>query len=241
MGKLIDLTGRKIGRLKVLCQGEAVKHGKSAKWICQCDCGNVVIKNGYYLTHSKTPSCGCWKKEISSSIGKRSVKRNEYEIIDDTVKMYTNNTHVAFYIDLEDLDKVKKYTWMENHKGYIVRTANYLALHRYLMDEVDATLVIDHKDRDKKNNRKNNLRVVTQQENTVNRSTNKNNKFGVAGVHRNNSKSTPYAASIGAGGRLFTGYYVTLDEAIIARLRKEKELFGEEAPQKHLFKEYGIE
>lgn len=43
------------------------------------------------------------------------------------------------------------------------------------------------------------------------------------------------------GGRLFTGYYVTLDEAIIARLRKEKELFGEDAPQKHLFKEYGIE
>ena len=241
MSKLIDLAGKKFGRLTVLYKGETVKHGKSSKWVCKCECGNIVEKTSSYLKNSKCPSCGCYKKEVTIAVRKSERKYNKYEILDDCVMMYASNTGVPFYIDKEDLDKVSKYTWMENHKGYIVRTANYLALHRYLMDEVDATLVIDHKDRDKKNNRKNNLRVVTQQENTVNRSTNKNNKFGVAGVHRNNSKSTPYATSIGAGGRLFTGYYVTLDEAIIARLRKEKELFGENAPQKHLFKEYGIE
>lgn len=241
MSKLINLTGRKIGRLEVLRQGEAVEHGKSAKWICRCECGKIVVKNSYYLTHSKSPSCGCWAKEISATNCKKLIKRNKYEIVDNTVIMYTNNTQTAFYIDLEDLDKVTKYTWMENHKGYIVRTANYLALHRYLMGDVNSSLVIDHKDRNKKNNKKNNLRIVTQQENTANRSVNKNNEFGVAGVHKNRSKSNPYGVTIGAKGRLFSGYYPTLEEAIIARLTKEKELFGDNAPQKHLFKEYGIE
>lgn len=238
---MIDLAGRKIGRLEVIYKDGNVTHGQSAKWICQCECGNRVIKTSCYLLHSKTPSCGCWKKEICVNIGKNSVKRNVYEIVDDTVIMYTNNTQAAFYIDLEDLDKVAKYTWVENHKGYIVRAANYLALHRYLMGDVNSSLVIDHKDRNKKNNKKNNLRIVTQQENTVNRSTNKNNEFGVAGVHKNRSKSNPYGVTIGAKGRLFSGYYPTLEEAIIARLTKEKELFGDNAPQKHLFKEYGIE
>lgn len=241
MGKLIDFQGKKIGRLTVIQKEGTTKRGKPAKWLCKCDCGNMVVKDSYYLLNSNIPSCGCWKSEKSKINGKNNIKRNKYDIIGDTVIMYTNNTGVPFYIDLEDLDKAKKYTWMENDKGYIVRTASYLALHRYLMGEVDETLVVDHRDRDKKNNRKNNLRVVTQQENTVNRSVNKTNKFGVAGVHRNASKSTPYAVSIGSGGRLFTGYYATLDEAIFARLSKEKELFGDNAPQKHLFKEYGIE
>ena len=36
-------------------------------------------------------------------------------------------------------------------------------------------------------------------------------------------------------------YYKTLEEAIRARLSAEKEIYGDNAPQKHLFKEYGIE
>jgi hypothetical protein len=34
---------------------------------------------------------------------------------------------------------------------------------------------------------------------------------------------------------------VTLEEAIVARLLAEKKYFKEFAPQKHLYKEYGIE
>ena len=32
MSKLIDLAGKKFGRLTVLYKGETVKHGKSSKW-----------------------------------------------------------------------------------------------------------------------------------------------------------------------------------------------------------------
>lgn len=241
MSKLIDFTGMKIGRLIVLRKGEDVKHGQSAKWICQCECDNIVEKTAYYLKKSKCPSCGCYKKEVSIAKCKAKTKYNKYEILDDCVKLYASNTGAPFYIDKEDLDKVSKYTWMENHKGYIVRTAKYLALHRYIMGDLPDDMVIDHIDRNKKNNRKSNLRVVTQQDNTLNRSINTNNEFGVSGVHKNKSKTNPYAVTLGDKGRIFSGSYKTLEEAIVARLKAEKEMFGDEAPQKHLFKEYGIE
>lgn len=32
-------------------------------WKCKCECGNVVVKAGAYLLHSKNPSCGCDKGE----------------------------------------------------------------------------------------------------------------------------------------------------------------------------------
>nr|DAZ41627.1 MAG TPA: homing endonuclease [Caudoviricetes sp.] len=240
MSKLIDLAGKKFGRLTVLYKGETVKHGKSSKWVCKCECGNIVEKTSSYLKNSKYPSCGCYKKEVTIAVRKSERKYNQYEILGDCVMMYASNTGTPFYIDKEDLDKVSKYTWMENHKGYIVRTAKYLALHRYVMDDLSSDMVIDHIDRDKKNNRKSNLRVVTQQNNTLNRSINTNNEFGVSGVHKNKSKINPYAVTLGAKGRFFSGSYKTLEEAIVARLKAEKEMFGDEAPQKHLFKEYGI-
>ena len=241
MGKVLDLAGKKIGRLTVLQRHGKAKRGECAKWECVCECGNKTVKTSQYLTHSQFPSCGCYGAEITSKLKKGNIKGNRYVIDGDIVRMYTNNTGAEFCFDAEDLDKVLKYTWMENHRGYIVRTASYLALHRYLMEEVPEGMVVDHKDRDKKNNRKFNLRIITQQENTANRSVNKNNQFGVAGVHKNNSRFVKYVATIGKNGRLFKGYYKTLEEAIIARLSAEKEIYGDNAPQKHLFKEYGIE
>lgn len=241
MSMVLDLAGKKIGRLTVLQRYGKAKRGGHAKWECMCECGNRVVKTSEYLTHSPCPSCGCYKSEITSKLKRGNIKGNYYIVDGDIVTMYTNNTGAEFFFDVEDLDKVLKYTWMENHRGYIVRTASYMALHRYLVGEIPDGMVVDHKDRDKKNNCKSNLRIVTQQENTTNRSINKSNQFGVAGVHKNNSKFVKYVVTVGANGRLFKGYYKTLEEAIRARLSAEKEIYGDNAPQKHLFKEYGIE
>lgn len=42
------------------------------------------------------------------------------------------------------------------------------------------------------------------------------------------------------GRRESLGCFADKNDAIKARLSKEKELFGNEAPQRHLFKEFGI-
>lgn len=62
VGKLIDLTGQKFGRLIVI-----EKVGKSkdnhAMWRCMCDCGKETITMGKSLRSGNTSSCGCLKKE----------------------------------------------------------------------------------------------------------------------------------------------------------------------------------
>lgn len=63
MGKFIDLTGQRFGRLTVL---ERMENGenRSARWLCRCDCGNQKIVVGSALRAGKTVSCGCFKREL---------------------------------------------------------------------------------------------------------------------------------------------------------------------------------
>ena len=59
MGKAIDLTGQKFGKLTALerVKNKNVKSG--TYWRCQCDCGNIVCVNAGNLKNGHTKSCGC--------------------------------------------------------------------------------------------------------------------------------------------------------------------------------------
>ena len=61
MGTLIDLTGKKFGRLTVI--ERAVENGPKGqpKWRCNCGCGSVCIVDGASLRNGVTKSCGCWR------------------------------------------------------------------------------------------------------------------------------------------------------------------------------------
>ena len=63
MGKLIDLTGQRFGKLTVLKRGK--DKNKRASWICQCDCGEIKEIRGDNLRNGISKSCGCEKKGIS--------------------------------------------------------------------------------------------------------------------------------------------------------------------------------
>lgn len=62
MGKLIDLTGQRFGRLTVMNFAGSDRHNK-AQWTCICDCGKTVIANGSDLRSRKTKSCGCLRRD----------------------------------------------------------------------------------------------------------------------------------------------------------------------------------
>lgn len=68
MGALIDLTGRRFGRLKVVARAESKRRvGRTdAQWLCRCKCGKEVIVLGLNLLHHNTRSCGCLRAERSS-------------------------------------------------------------------------------------------------------------------------------------------------------------------------------
>lgn len=56
--KAVDLTGQRFGRLEVL--GRAASYQNiHAKWVCQCECGNLTEVMGQHLRAGRTKSCGC--------------------------------------------------------------------------------------------------------------------------------------------------------------------------------------
>ena len=61
MGKLIDLTGQKFGRLTVLERAE--KRGNHYYWKCLCSCGAEKIVQGCSLRNGAILSCGCLQRE----------------------------------------------------------------------------------------------------------------------------------------------------------------------------------
>ena len=74
MGKYIDITGEKYGRLTVIEKAES-KNGKT-RWLCQCDCGNTKIVYSNDIRTGKTKSCGCLALEI-----RKQQKKSERKII----------------------------------------------------------------------------------------------------------------------------------------------------------------
>ena len=66
MSHIIDLTGKRFGRLLVLSQDFNCKRSKTTKWVCKCDCGNVKSINGASLRRGLTKSCGCLQSELTS-------------------------------------------------------------------------------------------------------------------------------------------------------------------------------
>lgn len=77
-------------------------------------------------------------------------KGNKYCFQEDYVIGFTSNKNSKFYIDREDYEKVKQYTWSMDANGYIYTTINrkYTKLHRFLFDCNDLT-IIDHINRKK--------------------------------------------------------------------------------------------
>lgn len=61
MPKLIDQSGKRFGRLVVVKR--AANSGRTTRWECRCDCGNVVIVRQPDLHSGRTQSCGCIHRE----------------------------------------------------------------------------------------------------------------------------------------------------------------------------------
>lgn len=252
MGKFIDLTGQKFGRLTVLQRDGTSTHGKPAKWICRCDCGNITSVVSSALRNSYIISCGCAKSEQIRKVGQQNLgkrlKWNNYEMMDNYYKGYDNKGNY-FIIDADDYDLVKKYCWRKDITGYwATKYANgskrkQISLHRIIMLNhnllIDKNKVVDHINRCRNDNRKSNLRLVSIKENNTNVSLSKNNTSGFKGVTYKNNKWYAYLKQ--NKKQIHLGSFYDKEEAIKARLQGELKYYGIEfAPQRHLFEQYGI-
>lgn len=75
MGRVVDVAGKRFGRLLVLRRDGSQKgsHGSFAMWRVRCDCGTEKTVRGCSLRRSEIISCGCYNREENT---KRIVARN---------------------------------------------------------------------------------------------------------------------------------------------------------------------
>lgn len=129
-------------------------------------------------------------------------------------------------IDIEDIPLVSQHKWYINGAGYVVTNNPSYQLHRLVMGN-PKELSIDHVFHNTLDNRKDNLRVCTHQENLCNQKTKITNTSGVTGVswHKAGNK---WRVQICINGRkLYLGSYCNVNDAITVRKEAEVKYFGD--------------
>lgn len=79
MGKCIDLTGQKFGRLTVIKRVE--NKNNQSYWLCKCECGTYKIIYSGHLKRGKIKSCGCLIKENGKNLFKHGLSHTKLHYI----------------------------------------------------------------------------------------------------------------------------------------------------------------
>ena len=237
MGNRLDLVGKTFGRLEVI-EFAGMTYNHKSMWKCRCSCGNEAIVRGSHLVRKSILSCGCYKDEMA---GKRNSKFNEIEQITDSVlKIYCNNGKY-FICDKETWDKYScgDICWrivnknkrknpyevvIGNLKKAITQSNETVCFHIYTHPNNKLT---DHINGNPLDNRECNLRPCTYAENSRNSKMPSDNTSGYKGVDFSKRLNKWRARIFFEGHEKSLGLYDNKEDAIKARRKAEKELFGE--------------
>lgn len=135
-------------------------------------------------------------------------------------------------VDDEDFDRVSKLCWHMDDKGYARTTfrvrlfgekerTRAIRMHRFVLRE-EKGIWIDHRNRNRLDNQKNNLRICNPSLNKANGKVYKNNRLGVKGVRR--QKSGRFSARL---LDIWLGTFDTLEEASAAFKAAHEAKYGE--------------
>ena len=173
------MTGGKMKYERLTVIDEKRDKNNTIHYLCKCECGNEKWIYRGNLISGKSKSCGCYRKEVLKKLYK---KTNKYKHKKTYTIGITNNKCSEFKIDTEDYDKVKDICWYESKNGYIHhKDKRVMQMHRFLMNAPDGK-VVDHINHDRKDNRKSNLRICTQKQNSNNR---KVEALGITKINKN--------------------------------------------------------
>ena len=101
----IDITGERFGKLIAIERAsKKLPYSDSVAWICQCDCGNQVIKTVSELRSGNTMSCGCFKKshgerEIAILLINNNIKFETQKTFNDLKSMKNHLLKFDFYLN----------------------------------------------------------------------------------------------------------------------------------------------
>jgi hypothetical protein len=135
--------------------------------ICKLeDCDRLHESRGYCAKHAHQ------LRQYGKILTRTCVTPNNFILEDDICRIQLFNIKRKLVgeavIDIEDYEKCKDTKWSLHHKGYAVGKRGKLPLANHIIgwkEGFDA----DHKDRDRLNNRKENLRFATRIQNCINK------------------------------------------------------------------------
>ena len=219
MGKFIDLTGQKFGRLTVIERVESAKK-KNTIWRCLCDCG--VEKNipACDLKSGHTKSCGCLLREKASKL-KTKHKETGTQLYNTWCSMKArccnrNHEHYKYYGE-------RGITVCDDWKNDFVKFRDWALSNGY-----SDNLTIDRINVNG-NYEPENCRWATKEVQAQNKRIYNRNTSGVKGVSFDKSVSK-WRAYIGCHRRLIhLGFFITVKEAAEARQQAEMKYWKEDA------------
>ncbi|HIJ67680.1 MAG TPA: hypothetical protein HPP51_05280 [Planctomycetes bacterium] len=135
-------------------------------------------------------------------------------------------------VDADDLERISMYNWcaVRRNRTWYAKTlrpdGSHLSMHRLIAD-APKHLMVDHKDHNGLNNRKNNLRLCTNAQNQYNSKPRKGGTSRHKGVYFDKSHNKFRAVIYHKSKRYNLGDFVDQDAAARAYDKKARELFGQ--------------
>lgn len=157
------MIGKRFGDLCVVARAPNGKHGHSY-WHCRCDCGEKTVARGNHLRSGQIASCGHRRESDRDGKPPRTVRS----------AVWIPLSKGAFaLVGARDAQRVMAFKWRLHAGGYAVRQVTVngkkvdVFLHNFLRTPPPG-FQWDHKNRNRLDNRRSNLRRATLKQNARN-------------------------------------------------------------------------
>lgn len=219
--RLIDLTGKRFGKLVVIERAGNDKYHKPL-WKCKCDCGNETIVSGAVLRRGDTTSCGCMqgiRKDLAyKPLIMRRTHANRLFNTWSGMIYRCENPHASHYSIYGGRGISVCEEWRNSYEAF----AKWSLSHGYS----------DDKEIDRINNDGNycpeNCRWIPHKSNSRNRRA--RNQSGVSGVNFRPSRTgiggTWRAGIVVDGKNINIGHFEKFEDAVEARKQAEIKYWG---------------
>ena len=125
---LQNLIGKKFGKLRVIAHDDSYEanasNNWSHKWICECECGNIISVFASNLRNLHTTSCGCASRSIGEEKIEQILKENHinyikeysFEDLKDKRKLrfdfaiFDDNNNLIKLIEFDGRQHIDEYT-----------------------------------------------------------------------------------------------------------------------------------
>ncbi len=202
-------------------------HPKTPKVSRECQqCGKSFLAFACHVRDGNARFCSRPCACANRSQRRASVIR---ALEDSRVAVIANNTGREHIFNKEDVPLLTGRCWREHAEGYLYTKidAKEIQATHILLGPIPDGLYVDHIDRDRRNNTRDNLRLVTSTQNSYNKRRFSNNTSGFKGVHFHKAWGKWIAYITVDKRRVRLGGFPSPIEAALAYDRAAVELHGE--------------